>query len=352
MLGRLLVISFVSLAVSFGAFAQADTPEKTAAQQPAQYAGQEGASPIQVQVNEVIVPVTVTDQKGRFVSNLEKPDFKIFDQGKEQEIEFFTAERNQPVVIGFLIEQSNAMRLHWKRFRETAIELVLALMPEDPKFSGYLISYSNDAELVVDTTWEPSPILDAIREMKPGGGAALYDAIYMSCTNRELVEGEPIEPRRVLVIMGDGHDNASSRTLEEVLEIAQRNLVTIYAISTVAFEFDGDDEGNLQRLARETGGRVEYPLDDVYDDISGYLSKPQDAGNYAITVGTGSYGAHIAEGMFRAIAALSGEITTQYILRYTPAATDDPKIFRKIRVEVSLPNVKIRHRNGYYPYAP
>ena len=352
MLGRLLVISFVSLAMSFGASAQSDAPAKSPPKQPAKYAGEKGASPIKVRVNEVIVPVTVTDQKGRFVSNLEKPDFKIFDQGEQQKIEYFTAERNQPVVIGFLIEQSNSMRLHWKRFRETAIELVLALMPEDPKFSGYLITYSNDAELAVDTTWEPSPILDSIREMKPGGGSALYDAIYMSCTNRELVEGEPIEPRRVLVIMGDGHDNSSSHTLDEVLEIAQRNLVTIYAISTVVFEFDGEHENTLQRLARETGGRVEYPLDDVYDDIAGYLSKPQDAGNYAITVGTGGYGAHIAEGMFRAIAALSGEITTQYILRYRPDVNDDPKIFRKIRVEVNLPNVKIRHRNGYYPYAP
>jgi Ca-activated chloride channel family protein len=345
MLGRLAILSLAGLL----AFAQENAPPP---ERPAQYAGEEGASPIRVQVNEVIVPVTVTDSEGRFVSNLEKPDFKVFDQGVEQEIEFFTAERNQPVVIGFLVEQSNAMRLYWKRFRESTLELILALMPEDPKFSGYLISYSNDAELVVDTTWEPTAMLEAIREMKPGGGSALYDAIYMSCTNRELVEGEPIEPRRVLVIIGDGHDNASEKTLEEVLELAQRNLVTIYAMSTVSFEFDSEHESNLLRLARETGGRVEYPLDDVYDDISGYLSKPSDAGNYAITVGTGGYSAHLAEGMFDSIAALSGEITTQYILRYTPKVTDDPRIFRNIRVEVALPSVKIRHRAGYYPYAP
>jgi len=298
------------------------------------------------------VPVTVTDRDGRFVTNLSKNDFKIFDQGVEQEIEFFTAERNQPVVIGFLIDQSNAMRLYWKRYRETAIELVLALMPEDPKFSGYLIRYSNDAELLVDTTWDPMPMLDSIREMKPGGGAALFDAIYMSCTNRELVEGEPIEPRRVLVIIGDGHDNSSSRTLHEVLEIAQRNLVTIYAISTVSFEFNQSEEDNLVTLATQTGGRVEYPLDDVYDDVAGYLSKPSDYGNYAIEVGSGGYSSHLAEGMFDSIAGLSGEITTQYIMRYTPSATDDPSVFRKIRVEVALPSVTIRHRNGYYPYAP
>ncbi len=315
-------------------------------------AGGEPDSPIRVQVNEVIVPVTVTDTEGRFVSNLDQGDFKIFDQGVEQKIEYFSRERNQPVVVGFLVEQSNAMRLHWKKFQDTAMELVLALMPEDDRFSGYLISYSNQAELLVNTTHNATDIVEKIRNMKPGGGAALFDAIYMSCTRRELVEGEPIEPRRVLVIIGDGHDNASTKNLEEVIELAQRNLVTIFAVSTVSFEFHGKEESNLVRLASETGGRVEYPLDDVYEDVSGYLSKPSDAGNYALTVGTGGYASHLAQNMFRAIAAISGEITTQYIIRYTPSVNDDPRIFRNIRVEVALPNVKIRHRRGYYPYAP
>jgi VWFA-related protein len=174
----------------------------------------------------------------------------------------------------------------------------------------------------------------------------------MACTNRLVVAGEPIEPRRVIVIIGDGHDNASKKTLEEVVEVAQRNLVTIHAISTVSFSFYGAEESNLVRLARETGGRVEYPLDNPYTDVSGYLSKPSDAGNYALTVGTGGYAAHIAQGVFNSIAALQGEITTQYILRYVPTSTDDPRIFRTIRVEVALPNVVVRHRRGYYPYAP
>ncbi len=349
MLGRLLA-GCLAASLLFG---QAGSEPEPAAGGQSQYAGEEGASPIRVRVDEVIVPVSVTDEKGRFVTNLTKEDFKIFDQGVEQEITFFSAEHNQPIVIGFLIEQSNTIRLRWKRFREAAIELVLALMPEDPRFSGYLISYANEPELLVNTTWEPGPILDAIREMKPGGGAALFDAIYMACTSRQLVEGEPIEPRRVLIIMGDGHDNASNRTLEEAIEVAQRNLVTIYGISTVAFEFYGEEESNLVRLARETGGRVEYPLDDIYDDVAGYLSKPQDAGNYALTVGTGSYASHLAERLFDTIAALTGDITTRYILRYRPtSADDDPRIFRKIRVVVNLPNVKVRHRSGYYPYAP
>jgi Ca-activated chloride channel homolog len=325
---------------------------------PAQAAGQSGPAqpPIRVQVNEVIVPVTVTDDKGRFVSNLDAKDFRILDEGREQQIQFFTRERNQPVVVGFLMDVSNTSRLHWQKFQEAAMELVLNLMPGEKKFSGYLISYGNDAEVQVNTTHEPDKIVDKLRKLKPGGGAALYDAIYLSCTKRSLVQGEPIEPRRILIIIGDGHDNASRKTLDEVLEIAQRNLVTIYAVSTVAFGFNSPEEKNLIRLAEETGGRVEYPLQGLYKGVSGYLSTPSDEGNYAYKVGTGAYASEIASGLFRSIANVAGEVTTQYIIRYTPDVGDTSKaskVFRNIDVKVpDLPNVKIRARKGYYPANP
>jgi VWFA-related protein len=316
-------------------------------------AAQSGPAPIRVQVNEVVVPVTVTDDRGRFVSNLDQKDFKVFDEGREQNIRFFTREHNQPVVAGFLLDLSSASRIHWKTYAEAAQELVFTLLKEgDKRFSGYLITYSTEAELAVNTTSDSHVIVEKISKLKPGGGAALFDAIYMACTSRNLVLGEPIEPRRVIVIIGDGHDNASKKTLEEVLELAQRNLVTIYGVSTVAFGFNSDGEKNLTRLAEETGGRVEYPLEGLYKDVSGYLSTPSDEGNYALKVGTGGYAAAIAKGIFTAIANVTGEVTTQYILRYIPSATDSGREFRNITVRVNLPNVKVRTRKGYFPAAP
>src|SRR5260370_6141299 len=216
------LISLALVAVLCG-----QTPAQPPAGQPAQSA-QTQAPPIKVQVNEVIVPVTVTDEKGKFVTDLDQADFRIFDEGKEQKIKFFTRERSQPVVVGFLIDMSNASRLHWKNYQDAAIEMVQNLVPGDnPKFSGYLISYSNDAELVVNTTSDPEPMVQKLEKMKPSGGSALYDAIYMACTSRKLIEGEPIEPRRVLVIVGDGHDNASKKTLQAALQIAHRYLLAI-----------------------------------------------------------------------------------------------------------------------------
>lgn len=308
--------------------------------------------PIRVQVNEVIVPVTVTDEKGAFVSNLEAGDFLVLDEGRPQKIVYFSREQGQPVVVGFLLDMSNTTRIHWKTFQEAVLELVWTLLPGDKKFSGYLIAYSNEPELLVDTTHDSEKIVEKIRKLKPGGGAALFDAIWMACTRRSLIEGEPIEPRRILIIVGDGSDNSSKHTLEEVLELAQRNMITIYGVSTVAFGFTSEGEKTLKRLAEETGGRVEYPLQGVYKDVSGYLSTPSDEGNYALRVGTGGYAAAIASSIVRSVAAVAGEITTQYILRYIPDDADSTKAFRNIEVRVNLPNVKVRHRKGYYRFGP
>ena len=313
---------------------------------------EEPSTRIRVSVNEVVVPVTVTDDKGRFVSNLVASDFRILDEGKPQHIEFFSHAEKQPVVVGFLVDLSNSTRIHWQKYEEAIEELVLDLLPGDPRYAGYLIGYSNEAELVVNTTSDPEKIVDAVRKMKPGGGAALFDAIYKACTTRSLIHGEPYEPRRVIIVIGDGHDSASKHTEEEVLELAQRNMVTIYGMSTAAFGFANDDRDVLERLTTRTGGHVEYPLDNPYKDVRGYLSNPQDAGNYALTVGTGAYAAQISAGIIKAVSSLLGEITTQYVLRFIPEIDPEakPKVFRSIKVEVpSLPTVKIHARDGYYP---
>jgi len=309
--------------------------------------------PIRVTVSEVIVPVTVTTAKGQFVSNLDKEDFKIYDNGQEQTIDYFSRDRNQPVVVGFLVDLSNNSRIHWKDYQEATINLVDSLMPGgSKKYSGYLIGYSTEPDLMVDTTNDSELIVERLRKLKPGGGSALYDALYEACTNRKLVQGEPIEPRRVVVIIGDGHDNASKKTLKEVLELAQRNLVTIYGVSTSSYGTGDDDDDNvLLKMANATGGKVEYPLENVYRDISGYLEVPTDGGNYAYDLGTGGYSAAKASSIFRAIANLTGEITTQYILRYVPDIPQDSKNLRDIKVVVSLPDVKVRARQAYYPFS-
>ena len=256
----------------------AKPPANQSAKPPANQPAQPDQLQITVQTNEVILPITVTDDKGRFVSNLVKEDFRILDEGRPQRIRFFSHAEKQPIVVGFLIDLSNSSRIHWKTYQDAILELVWNLLPGDKRFTGYLIGYSNTAELSQNTTWDSDKIADKVRKMKPGGGAALFDAIYMAITRRELVKGEPYEPRRVIVVVGDGHDNTSTHNMEEVLELAQRNLVTIYAVSTQAFGFANEDESVLEALTHKTGGHVEYPLNALYKDVSGYLSNPSADG--------------------------------------------------------------------------
>jgi len=301
--------------------------------------------------NEVLLSVTVTDDKGKFVSNLVKEDFRVLDEGRQQRINFFSHSEKQPIVVGFLIDQSNASKIHWSKYQDAILELVWALLPGDKRYTGYLIQYANTADILVNTTFDSDKIADKVRKMKPGGGAALFDAIYLACTRRDLVKGEPYEPRRVIVVVGDGHDTASKHTRDEVLELAQRNLVTIYGVSRMAFGFGNENQDTLERLTRETGGHVEYPLNALYKGVSGYLSNPSDEGNYALTVGTGGYAAEISSGIIKAVGGITHEVTTQFVLRFTPDIEDTKaKVFRKVTVEIpTLPNVKISARKGYYP---
>lgn len=331
-------------------------PQPPAAPKPAQETGQ---APISVTATEVVVPVTVTDEKGRFVSNLEQKDFQIYEENRLQKIEYFTRERNQPVVVGFLLDLSNNSRTQWKNWEIAAEGMVEQMLPDDnpearKRFSGYLIGFSNEAELMVDTTSDAEPIIEKLRKLKPGGGSALFDAVYKACTERKLVQGEPVDPRRVIIVIGDGNDNHSSKTLAQVIEVAQRNLVTVYGISTLYSGFTSEGDDNLQKLAEETGGRVEYPLANPYKDIAGYLSQPRDEGNYAIQPGTGGYASAISSAIFGSVANIVGEITTQYILRYIPTASpqETDKPYRVINVKVALANVKVRARKGYYPNNP
>ncbi|HUP02939.1 MAG TPA: VWA domain-containing protein [Bryobacteraceae bacterium] len=308
---------------------------------------------------EVVVPVTVTDDQGKFISNLTKDDFRILDEGRPQFIRSFQAPeaRFQPVVVGFLVDLSNSAKTFWKTYQDAIRELIWALLPGDPKFSGYLITYRTDANLEIDTTSDGTKLTDRVAKLKPGGGAALYDAIYMACTRRLVVKGEPYDPRRVIIVIGDGHNDAGGHNLGQVLELAKRELVTIYGVSTVSYGADNVAQDTLETLTSQTGGLVEYPLGpDLYKDISGFVSKPMDAGNYVYEAGTGGYAAEISRSIMDKIGKIEGSIQSQYVLSYVPDI--DPgasrKDFRKIKVEIpTLQNrmVRIYTKDGYFPKA-
>jgi VWFA-related protein len=315
-------------------------------------------TPIQIDVNVVNVPVTITDKQGRFLVDLAKDDFELFENGKKVEIRYFTGgsvqEAKPPLRAGFLIDLSNSARLYYKTYKDSIGDLAYTLLPEGGKNKGFLIGYHTEVDTLVDYTNEPYMLSERMENLKHGGGAAMFDAIYEACTEKlanEKYDG-PGDPRKVIVIVGDGHDNASKRTIDEVIYAAQKAQVTIYAVSTVAWGFHNSEEANLIRMADATGGRIARPMDDVHKDVSGYLSKPQDAGNYALTVGTGLYAQAQLQALYKAILAVAGDVQSQYVLGYNPLAPFSDRSYRKIEVKVRLSasaDIEVRHRQGYYP---
>ncbi len=230
--------------------AAAQEPTQVSTQVTNQVTNQE---PIRVQSKEVIVPVTVRNAAGKFVTGLVQSDFTVLDQGKPQNITYFSGVPNQPVVVGFLLDLSSASRTQWKSIQEAAIELVFTLIPGDKVHAGYLIGYGNEAELMVDTTFDPEKIVAKIRKLSPSGSSTMNDAVYMaSSSKRKQLGGEPLDPRRVVVVIGDGHDNASTHTLQEALELAQRNLVTT---STAWMQMQFRTKQRIQRQSDPAGQR-------------------------------------------------------------------------------------------------
>ena len=322
--------------------------------------GQEAAegpgARIQIEVNVVNIPVTVRDSEGRFIVDLTKNDFEITEDGQPVEIRYFTLSNGQadppPLRVGFLIDLSNTARLYYKTYKDSIGDLAYLLVPEGGKNKGFLMGYHTEVDLLVDTTNDPYLIAHRMENLKHGGGSALLEAAYRACA--EKLVSDPYqgagEPRKVIVIIGDGHDNASQYTVDQVIGAAQRNQVTIYAVSTEAWGFHEEEERNLREMAKETGGRVTQPMQNVHKDISGYLSKPQDAGNFAYTVGTGEAARAQLEALYRAILDVAGEVQSQYILGYAPPTPFTDGRFRKVKVKVKLDaEVEVNHRSGYFP---
>jgi Ca-activated chloride channel family protein len=241
-----------------------------AAQQPRSRSGpaQAGSSPVQVDdektriildVTRVNILFTVTDRKGRFITNLTKDDFEVYEDKRPQKILEFTAESDLPLRIALLLDTSNSVRPRFRFIQEAAIEFLNSVMR--PRYDkALLISFDTNVELVADLTDDRDRLASAIRELRPGGGTSMYDAIYFACRDKLAQEQPRHKFRRALVVLSDGEDNQSRVTREQALEMAQKADVVIYTISTNISRLDTDGDKVLRYLASETGGLALFPF--------------------------------------------------------------------------------------------
>jgi VWFA-related protein len=224
---------------------------------------------ITVDVTRVDMLFTVTDKKGRFVTDLTKDDFEVFEGKKPQTIQEFSAESDLPLRLAVLIDTSNSIRERFKFEQEAASEFLKSVVKQNQD-KAMVVSFDTSPELRADLIDNTDKLDEAIRDLRPGGGTALYDAIYFACRDK-LQQDQPRHKfRRAMVVLSDGEDNQSRYTRDQALEMAQKAEVVVYAISTNITRIDTDGDKILKYFTSETGGSSFFPfkVEDMAQDFS------------------------------------------------------------------------------------
>src|SRR6202162_488894 len=243
-------------------------------------------------VNLVDVLFTVLNRRNKLVPDLEKDDFKVWDDKSPESIRYFSRQTDLPVRVGLLMDTSNSIRDRLKFEQDAATSFLFSVIRHN-KDQAFVMTFDDEPALLQGFTDDAGRLRDEIVKTRAGGGTAVYDAIYAAC-QKELSHpprppgDQPDVVRRVMILISDGDDNLSNHTRSEAIEMAQRTSVVIYTISTSTQWVTLDDpkkeqSGNrkyhftdgdkiLQTMAEETGGRSLYPyhvdaLDQSFHDI-------------------------------------------------------------------------------------
>jgi VWFA-related protein len=214
---------------------------------------------ITLDVSRVNMLFTVSDKKGRFITDLTKDDFDVLESKKPQSIIEFSAESDLPLRLAILIDTSNSIRERF-RFQQEAATAFIDGTVRPRQDRALVVSFDTATELVTDLTDNLSVLEKAIQGLRPGGGTSMYDAIFFACRDK-LMQDQPLYKfRRAMVILSDGEDNQSRNTRDQALEMAQKADVTVYTISTNITHIETEGDKVLRYFAAETGGQAFFPF--------------------------------------------------------------------------------------------
>ena len=326
----------IFLLLAAGTLLSAQTPQK---QQPA-----DEIPTLKVDVDVVNVLASVRDKKGTLIPNLEKKDFNIFEDGKQQEIKYFTRETDLPLTIGLLVDVSASQRNLIDIERSAASQFFQQVLRK--KDEAFLIMFGEEAELLQDYTGSPRLLTQGLGELRvssgvgglgpgpvptSGGprGTVLYDAVYLAAHDKLVGE----VGRKVVVVITDGVDEGSRLNIKQAIEASQKSDAVIYSIDysdPSAYGFGpfghmsvGGGESALRQMSDETGGHV-YRVDRK----------------------------HTLDQVFK---ELQDEMRSQYAIGYTPTNDVKDGSYRKLDIKLAgkdFKDFKVQARKGYYAVKP
>jgi VWFA-related protein len=293
------------------------TPDATA-QPPA--AAQDSEAPIlKIQSNEVDLVFTVTDKKGHFVTGLNESKFVLLDDGRPPEQVFhFAQQTDLPLRVGIMLDTSSSIRGRFAFEQDSAISFLLQVLHRNDR--AFVEGFDVQLDIPQPFTGNIALLNEGVKRLRPGGGTALYDAIYSTCHDQMLTLRDNTPARRAIILVSDGDDNYSHALESDAIKECQRADTTIYSISTNVSPSRDKGDDVLQAIANATGGRAFYPTR-IEDVASGF-------------------------------AGIEEELRSQYLLEYRPANFKQDGSFRTIYLQSNDPRYHVRAHTGYFAPHP
>ena len=288
--------------------------------------------PIVSTTNLVHLVATVVDRHHNFITDLDKTDFKVIENGQPQDIRFFSRETDLPLRIALLLDTSNSIRPRLEFEKDAAIDFLNKVIRRD-KDLAFLMTFDNDPEIIQDYTGDVEILGAAIRDQRAGGGTALNDAI---CLAAEKLKKAPIpkgqsqdsDVRRVIVVISDGNDNLSDHALSDAIDASIRSEAAVFAVSTNTDWLAIDDQSKPKKYNLSEGDKV---LEQFADQTGGSTFFPYRVDDLA-----------------QSFLNIGEELRSQYFIAYAPADPPPGGQYRRIDVTTTQKGLLVRTRKGYF----
>jgi Ca-activated chloride channel homolog len=269
-------------------------------------------------VDIVSLNVTVVDGQNRYITDLDQPDFAVFEDGVKQDLSFFNR-RQQPIALSLLLDSSASMEDKLDTLQTAAVNFVRRLRATDV---AQVIDFDSRVEVRQGFTSSHPDLEAAIFKTASGGSTSLHNAIYIALKELRKVKAGTEEDvrRQAIIVFSDGEDTSSLVSFDEVLDLAKRSETSIYTIALRGTDTQTrgfrEAEFILRQLAQETGGRAFFPA--KVEDLNGVYAQIAD------------------------------ELASQYTIGYTSRNARRDGAWRRIVVQVLKPNLTPRTKRGYY----
>ena len=276
-----------------------------------------GITTLRQQVNEVNLIFTVTDRHGHYIPNLKLSDFALLDDQKAPaHVNSFHQQINLPLRVGIMVDTSSSIHSRFQFEQQSATEFLLQIL-KSRSDRAFVMGFDVTPNVTADWSNNLDALQTGISRLKPGGGTALYDAVYTACHDKLQGIGRGVEPvRKAMILLSDGSDNQSHAYLGEAIKACQRSETIIYAISTNWTPSRGPGDKVMEQLASETGGQAFFPPS--VEDIS------------------------------KSFTDIEEELRSQYALTYTPADFKLDGSFRPIYLYCNDRRYQARTKKGYF----